>query len=128
MRNINIFRTSVRDHQIPREIMVQAIMLSPGQDWTDPKTQAYQHIKMWALEQDKHRKGTVKSEPVEDWLRKEEIPIVTFWNDRQLPEEIVEQAKKLSPGKNWLTDSRTKGYKFIDAWALEQDKRDEAGK
>lgn len=118
MRNINIFRTTVRDHQIPREIMVQAIMLSPGQDWTDPKTQAYQHIKKWALEQDKHRKGAVKPIPAKT------VMIEINGSDYDVPMSVFGEAEALGA----LTDKRTLAYKHLKKWALEQDKRDEAGK
>jgi len=53
MRNVNIFRTNVTDHMIPREIMRRALVLSPGKDWCDKRTQAYKFLKKWALEQDK---------------------------------------------------------------------------
>ncbi len=52
MRQINIFRTDKRDHPIPKDVMIRALRLSPGKDWTKKTTKAYKFLKNWALEQD----------------------------------------------------------------------------
>ncbi len=52
MRQTNIFRTDKRDHHIPREVMMKALRLSPGKDWTKRTTKAFKFLKKWALEQD----------------------------------------------------------------------------
>ena len=57
MRNINIFRTTKRDHHIPRDVMIRALSKSPGKDWTDKRTQAYKYLKEWALKQDERIDG-----------------------------------------------------------------------
>ena len=57
MRQINIFRTTKRDHSIPRDTMIRAMKLSPGKDWMDKLTKAYEYLKDWALNQDKKIDG-----------------------------------------------------------------------
>lgn len=57
MRQINIFRTTKRDHPIPRDIMIRALRLSPGKQWDDKRTKAYEYIKDWALAQDERIDG-----------------------------------------------------------------------
>jgi len=57
MRQTNIFRTTKRDHHIPREVMMKALRLSPGKDWTKKTTKAYKFLKNWALRQDELKDG-----------------------------------------------------------------------
>ena len=57
MRQTNIFRTTKRDHHIPREVMIKALRLSPGKDWTKKTTKAYRFLKNWALKQDELKDG-----------------------------------------------------------------------
>ena len=57
MRQVNIFRTDKRDHYIPREVMYEALKLSPGKDWTKKTTKAYKYLKTWALRQDEIKDG-----------------------------------------------------------------------
>ena len=57
MRQTNIFRTTKRDHHIPREVMMKALRLSPGKDWTKKTTKAYKFLKNWALKQDELKDG-----------------------------------------------------------------------
>ena len=57
MRQTNIFRTTKRDHHIPREVMIKALRLSPGKDWTKKTTKAYKFLKNWALKQDELKDG-----------------------------------------------------------------------
>ena len=57
MRQTNIFRTTKRDHAIPRDIMIRALRLSPGKDWADKRTKAYEFLKNWALKQDEKIDG-----------------------------------------------------------------------
>ncbi len=57
MRNINIFRTDKRDHAIPRDVMMRALRLSPGKDWTKKTTKAYKFLKEWALKEDEKIDG-----------------------------------------------------------------------
>ena len=60
MRQTNIFRTTKRDHHIPRHIMIYALTLSPGKDWTKKTTKAYKYLKNWALKQDEIKDGNTK--------------------------------------------------------------------
>ena len=57
MRTTNIFRTTKRDHVIPRDTMIRALKLSPGKDWCDKRTKAYEYLKEWALNEDKKIDG-----------------------------------------------------------------------
>jgi len=116
VRNVNIFRTNVTDHMIPREIMRRALVLSPGKDWTDPKTDAYKFLKRWALEQDERVPG---KKPVDSEEENEKRSLFTI-HGHFIPFSIHAEAKKLSPGKH-CHDKRTKAYKFLKEWALEQD-------
>lgn len=98
MRNVNIFRTHVTDHIIPSEIMRRAIVLSPGKDWTDQKTEAYKYLKRWALEQDK------RYPPQPEVAHK--------FEGVDVPGEIMGQAEALGD----INDKRTKAYKFLKNW------------
>lgn len=57
MRQTNIFRTTKRDHHIPGDVLRRAMLLSPGKDWTDRRTQAFKFLKDWALAQDEKIDG-----------------------------------------------------------------------
>jgi len=122
VRNINIFRTDVKDHIIPRHILLQAMRLSPGGDWTDPETQAYNYLKRWALNQE-GRKPEVKKEP-DPYDYKERYFTDADGKRTWIPDDVITEAEKLAPAHqlHW-TDKRTKAYKFIEAWALEQDNK-----
>lgn len=101
MRNINIFRTDVKDHIIPRHILLQAMRLSPGADWTDRETQAYNYLKRWALNQENRTEPTTLS-----------------WGGIEIPREVYNKAVELSPGKS-TTDQRTLAFKYLKNWVLE---------
>ena len=102
MRNFNIFRTK-RDHYIPRDIMIQAVKLSPNEDWTDPNTQAYQFLKAWALGEDARIDGTPNVQPEQNVEKK---------FDGTVPDYVMEKAKKLGNPD----DKRTKAYYYLMGW------------
>jgi len=57
MRQTNIFQTHKYQHHIPKDVMLKALRLSPGKDWTKKTTKAYKFLKDWALEQDDIKDG-----------------------------------------------------------------------
>jgi hypothetical protein len=115
MRNINIFRTTKRDHAIPRDIMIRALQQSPGKDWTDPKTDAYDYLKRWALQQDEKIDGPLDEKPTQESIRKALDGCIQRWQGHNIPIEIIREAMELSPGMS-IDDKRTKAYKYLKSW------------
>ena len=107
MRQTNIFRTTKRDHHIPREVMIKALRLSPGKDWTDHNTAAYDYLKNWALNEDVKRDGS-SAERV--------MVSINEFDGVLVPKDIMDYARDLSPGNHPELDKRTKAYKYIKAW------------
>ena len=99
MRQTNIFRTTKRDHVIPRDTMIRALKRSPGKDWCDPETDAYQYLKEWALNEDVKKDGP-------------ENPVVHIFEGVEIPREVMGKAEALGNPD----DKRTKAYKYIKAW------------
>lgn len=119
---MNFFQTHKHTHEIPNDVLKRAIVLSPKGDWTDKSTKAYEYLKAWALNEDTRRDG--KPAEKERKLVGTVNMFVTNWGNYQVPEDVMLQARALSPGKD-SSDKRTKAYKFLAKWAAEQDKNNE---
>jgi len=121
---MNFFRTHKHTHKIPNMVLRHALVLSPNKDWTDPETEAYQYLKKWALNQDELRAGGKVEAPkveipeeIKDTLQNK---VLQRWEGYQIPLSVINEAMELSPDKS-ITDKRTKAYKYLKAWVLEQD-------
>lgn len=103
---MNFFATHKHTHKIPNLVLRRAIILSPGKDWTDHSTDAYQYLKKWALEQDKRYSDSV-------------VNVYTTPNGSNItiPKDVMDDAQAMSPGKDWK-DKRTKAYKALRAYAI----------
>ena len=127
MRQTNIFRTHKHDHVIPREVMIRALKLSPGKDWTDRTTKAWEYLKDWALAEDERMDGPVQlSKDIakeQEEINKKLKNLVQKFGEHKIPLPVIEEAYKLSPGMD-IHDKRTKAYKFLKNWTEEHGKND----
>jgi len=117
---MNFFQTKEHTHKIPNLVLRRAIILSPNKDWTDPKTEAYQYLKTWALEQDARISGISKKKkelpaPTEEIIDGLMNKMIVKWEGYEIPRSVVTEARELSPGMS-IKDKRTKAYKYLKNW------------